>query len=76
MPRKGERGGDVLSEMARRLVALHPDAPAKTLGRRLQAESNGALTLDQAYQRIRYALGLHGPQNRRNLVSVGGTVRE
>lgn len=76
MPRKGERAGDDLSEMARRLVALHPDAPAKTLGRRLQAESNGALTLDQAYQRIRYALGLHGPQNRRNLVSVGGTVRE
>jgi len=75
MPKRGQQAGDDLTAIARRLVAAHPDAPARTLGRRLQAESNGALTLDQAYQRIRYALGIHGPQNRRNLVSVGGTAR-
>lgn len=35
MPQRGEPGGDPITEMARRLVAAHPDAPAKTLGRRL-----------------------------------------
>lgn len=70
MPRKGQIGGDDLTEIARRLVATHPDAAAKTLGRRLQAESNGALTLEQAYMRIRYALGLMGRKNRRVLATA------
>ena len=75
MPARGHRAGDDLSDLARRLVATHPDAPAKTLGRRLQAESNGALTLEQAYQRIRYHLGIAGPKKRKNLISTGGTPR-
>ncbi len=75
MPRKGQQSGDDLTHLARKLVALHPDAPAKTLGRRLQAESNGALTLEQACLRIRYALGLIGKKKRRSLASVGGTAR-
>jgi hypothetical protein len=76
MPRRGQQAGDDLTAIARKLVAMHPDAPAKTLGRRLQAESNGALTLAQAYLRIRYALGKLGAKNRKSLANVGGTVRE
>ena len=75
MARRGQQAGDDLTALARQLVALHPDAPAKTLGRRLQAESNGALTLEQAYLRVRYALGLLGKRHRRQLVGVGGTAR-
>lgn len=58
--------GDPITVMARKLCQKHPDAPAKTLGRRLQKESNGALTLDQAYQRIRYQLGVQGKRNRKS----------
>jgi predicted phosphodiesterase len=65
MPQKGEIGGDDLTAIARRLVTLHPNAPAKTLGRRLAAESNGALTLGQAYARIRRQFGQAGKDNRR-----------
>lgn len=72
MPAKGQRGGDDITLMAKRLVDLHPDAPARTLGRRLAADTNGALTVDQAYQRIRYALGLSGAKNRRAAESSGG----
>lgn len=64
MARRGEQAGDDITTMARRLVELHPDAPAKTLGRRLAADTGNAITVDQAYQRIRYALGLQGRRNR------------
>lgn len=75
MPRKGQTALDNLSLLAQRLIAAHPDAPAKTLGRRLQAESNGALTLDQAYARIRYQLGRKGAKHRRHATSVGREIR-
>jgi predicted phosphodiesterase len=75
MARRGEMGGDAMTQLGRRLIELHPEAPARTLGRRLQAESNGALTLAQAYQRIRYLLGLQGVQNRERSVRSGGRVR-
>ncbi len=65
MPRKGEPAGDPVTEIVRRLCRLHPDAPAKTLGRRIVKETNGALTLDQAYQRVRYQFGLQGERNRK-----------
>lgn len=74
MPQKGQRGGDEITLMAKRLVDLHPDAPARTLGRRLAADSNGALTVDQAYQRIRYALGVQGDRCRKAAASTGGTI--
>jgi hypothetical protein len=57
---KGQLGGDAITEMARRLCAAHPDAPAKTLGRRLHAEANGAITLAAAYNRIRRQFGICG----------------
>jgi predicted phosphodiesterase len=75
MPRKGQTALDDLGLLAQRLIAAHPDAPAKTLGRRLQAESNGALTLDQAYARIRYQLGRKGASHRRHAANVGRPVR-
>ena len=43
--RRGQHGGDEITRMARQLVELHPDAPARTLGRRLAAETGGAITL-------------------------------
>jgi predicted phosphodiesterase len=66
---------DDLSELAARIIAAHPDAAAKTLGRRLQAESNGALTLDQAYARIRYLLGLKGAKHRKVSSRMGRPTR-
>jgi predicted phosphodiesterase len=70
MPTKGQLGGDAITAMARRIVAAHPNAPAKTLGRRLQQEANGALTLQQAYSRIRRQLGVNGQHSRRTMSSV------
>jgi predicted phosphodiesterase len=74
MPKKGEQAGDEITAMARRLVALHPEAPAKTLGRRLAADTGNAITLDQAYQRIRYVLGVKGAKVRKNGLSSGTCV--
>jgi predicted phosphodiesterase len=62
---------DPIAEMARRLVELHPDAPAKTLARRLVAEAGNALTLEQARKRICRLFGVHGAKDRRKL-----TVKE
>jgi hypothetical protein len=73
---KGQTAGDEITKIARRLVELHPDAPARTLGRRLQAEAKNAITLEQAYMRIRYHLGLQGKKNRKAIMSSGnGTMR-
>jgi len=51
--------------MARRLVRQFPDAPARTLARRLVAESNNAITLEQARSRIRLQYGVAGSRNRK-----------
>ena len=64
MPKAGELGGDAITEIARRLCAAHPDAPSKTLARRLVAEANGAITLAAAYNRIRRQFGVHGKHGR------------
>jgi hypothetical protein len=64
--RKGQIGGDEITRIARQLVERHPDAPARTLGRRLAAETGGAITLQQGYQRIRHQLGIKGRQQRGN----------
>lgn len=71
MPRKGTPAGDAITDMARRLVRLHPDAPARTLGRRLHQEAAGAITFEQAYMRIRYCLGLQGKRNRQRATNSG-----
>ena len=64
-PARGSALGDAITPIVRRIVAAHPDAPARTLARRVVAESNGALTLEQARKRVRSALGLSGSKERR-----------
>jgi predicted phosphodiesterase len=57
-------GGDAITAMARKLCKTHPDAPARTLARRLVKESNKAITLEQARSRIRAQLGVNGARER------------
>jgi predicted phosphodiesterase len=62
--------GDAITEMAKRLARLHPDAPAQTLARRLVRESNGAITLHQARMRMQRQFGVHGKTHRKQIKSV------
>lgn len=64
MPKTRKTGGDPITEMARRLVRLHPDAPCRTLARRLVADANGAITLEQARRRIGRQFGVQGKFSR------------
>ena len=59
--------GDPITEMARRLAQLHPDAPAQTLARRLVQEANGAVTLHQARMRIQRQFGVQGKTHRKRI---------
>jgi hypothetical protein len=70
MPRRGEPGGDPITETAKRLCLEHPDAPAKTLARRLFEEANGAITLQSAYGRIRRQFGISGDHHRKRCRAV------
>jgi predicted phosphodiesterase len=56
---------DRITEMVRELIRKHPQAPARTLARRLVEDVNGALTLEQARSRIRSILGLNGEPRRK-----------
>lgn len=56
---------DEITPIVRRLVAKHPDKPARSLARLVVAETNGALTLEQARSRIRIAFGQIGKTNRK-----------
>jgi len=60
-------GADPITAMARRLARMHPDAPARTLARRLVAEANGAITLHQARLRIQRQFGVQGKHARKNV---------
>lgn len=62
--------GDVITEMAKRLCRKHPDAPARTLARRLVRESHGAITIEQARKRISRQFGVHGQFNRKKMTGV------
>jgi predicted phosphodiesterase len=59
--------GDPITEMARRLAQMHPDAPAQTLARRLVKECNGAITLHQARMRMQRQFGVAGAKNRKTM---------
>ena len=61
------RKPDPITEMARRLAVQFPDAPARTLARRLVAESNNAITLHQARMRMQRQFGVHGKQHRKQI---------
>lgn len=58
---------DTLTDAAADLCRKFPDAPARTLARRLVAESNGALTIDQARLRIMRQFGVHGKTHRKQI---------
>lgn len=60
---------DPVAETVRELVRKHPSSPTRTLARRLVAETNGALTIDQARNRIARAFGVHGAKDRRKLAN-------
>ena len=62
--------GDAITEMARRLAKAHPNAPARTLARRLVEECGGAITLNQARGRIQRQFGVAGKDNRRRVKAV------
>ena len=58
---------DPITAMARRLAAAHPDAPTRTLARRLVRETKGALTIEQARKRIGRQFGVQGTKNRKRM---------
>ena len=64
---------DAIAAIVRKLVTQHPDAPARTLARRLVAESNGALTLEQARSRVRMAFGQCGKRTKQKAVAARPT---
>lgn len=64
--RTGTARGDEITAIVREIVARHPDAPARTLARRVVSETGGAITLEQARHRVRMALGIHGERHRKN----------
>ena len=58
---------DPITAMAKRLCQQHPDAPARTLARRLVKEANGAITLKAARSRIARQFGQEGVKNRKTM---------
>jgi len=62
--------GDLITEIAKRLARMHPDAPARTLARRLVKEANGAITIEQARLRIQRQFGVHGKKHRKEIKPV------
>lgn len=64
--RTGTARGDEITAIVREIVARHPDAPARTLARRVVSETGGAITLEQARHRVRMVLGIHGERHRKN----------
>lgn len=61
----GPAAGDAITPIVLAIVKAHPDAPARTLARRVVDECNGAITLEQARTRVRKALGLCGAKKRK-----------
>jgi hypothetical protein len=61
---------DPITQIARDLARKHPNAPARTLARRLVAESNGAITLEQARKRVARQFGVNGAKHRKAMQPV------
>lgn len=59
--------GDVITEMAKRICRMHPEAPTKTLARRLVRECRGAITLEQARKRISRQFGVNGKSDLKDM---------
>jgi predicted phosphodiesterase len=57
---RGAALGDAISGIVRQVVEKHPATAARTLARRVVAETGGAITLEQARARVRICLGVKG----------------
>lgn len=55
---------DPITDIVFRICRLHPDAPARTLARRIVDETNGAITIEQARNRVRTLFGVIGRRHR------------
>lgn len=55
---------DPITDIVAKICRLHPDAPARTLARRIVDETNGAITLEQARNRVRTIFGVIGKRHR------------
>ena len=62
--------GDPITELARRLCTSHPEANTRSLARRLVAESNNAITFEQARKRIMRQFGRNGAHDLRHTKPV------
>ena len=51
---------DEIAKMARSIVRRYPDAPARSLAKKLVDKTNGAITVESARSRIRYLIGQQG----------------
>jgi predicted phosphodiesterase len=58
---------DAITPLVVQIVRKHHNAPARTLARRVVAETNGALTLEQARTRVRRLLGQSGGDQARQM---------
>lgn len=58
---------DTVAKKAKELCRRFPDAPARTLARRLVSETKNAITLEQARSCVRKQFGVHGKQHRQRL---------
>jgi len=61
---------DEVGKIARDLAKRFPEASSHSLARRLVAESNGAITHEQARSRFRYLFGAHGKAHRKETTST------
>jgi predicted phosphodiesterase len=59
--------GDPITAIVKRLVKAHPDHPARGIARMVVKETNGAVTIDQARQRVQRQIGQHGKQHRKEV---------
>jgi len=62
-------GGDAITQIVHGLIRRFPDAPARTIARRVVEEANGAITLEQARSRVRKAIGQSGKEHRHKAVA-------
>jgi predicted phosphodiesterase len=56
---------DEIAKIVREVLRKHPEAPARTLARRIVEETGGAITLEQARSRVRNAVGAKGISSRK-----------
>lgn len=64
-------GGDAITQIVKDLCSKHPDAPARTLAKRVVAETGGAITIEQARHRVGRQFGVMGSRARKHCIDTG-----